>query len=124
MLPAPSPTQQLHPAYAPILAMCQTVLVTAQEAAKHLRYHPHHLHNMRSSKAGPAWLKLGENGAVRYRLSELLAWEIAGHRGALTLERVSLALATVPGMTVEMRQKIDAHLQAVLGANANRAPNV
>jgi hypothetical protein len=112
-----APQNVAHPAFEPILRLCQTVLLTGHEVAKHLRYRPEHVHNLRLRRKGPPWLKLGE-GAIRYRLSELLRFEIAGHRGPWSLERVSLALGTMPGITTEQRQKIEAHLLAVLEPDA------
>lgn len=108
--PAPVP---LHPAYEPVVRLCHGVLLKADEVARHYRYLPQHMHNMRARTKGPPWVKLGE-GAVRYRASELVAWEIHGHRGGWTFERVSLALAAFPGMTVEMRHKLETHLRSVL----------
>lgn len=115
MLPAPRQVV-LNPAYTPLLRVCESVLLTAQEVAKHTRYNLQSIHNMRSRGRGPAWLKFGD-GAVRYRMSEFLSWEITAHRGPLTLERVSLALSTVPGMCPKMREKIEAHLASVLEAS-------
>lgn len=114
MLAAPGKAAQAHAAYEPVLRLCSTVLLRANEVAKHYRYDLQHVHNMRARGKGPPWVKLGGEGAVRYRLSELLAWEIHGQRGAWTFDRVSLALATMPGMTPEMRRKIEAHLRTVL----------
>lgn len=114
MLPAPN-ALTTDPAYAPLLQLCSSVLLTTQELAKHWRYQAEHLHNLRRLQRGPAYIKLGE-GAVRYRLSECLAWEIAGHRGPLTLERVLLAMSTTPGLRSEVLEKISQHLATVLGS--------
>lgn len=105
-------THALHWSYEPIIRMCNSVMLTTEEVAKHWRYHPQSVHNMRRLKCGPAYVKIGSK--VLYRLSEIVRHELLGQRGPLTIERVSLALMTVPGLDPATRQKIDAHLSAVL----------
>lgn len=111
MLPVP---KKLHePEYQPLLSVCTGILLTVQEVAKHFRYQVPHMHNMRNRGRGPSHVKL-EGGAIRYQLSEVLRWQIHGHRGPWTPNRVSLALATMPGLSPEQRDAIMVHLKAVL----------
>lgn len=112
MLPLPKEMTE-HPALRPLVRLCQSVLLTTEEVAKHWRYAPQSVHNMRRLKSGPAYVKIG--GAVRYRLSEIMHHELHGHRGPITLDRVSLALSTMPGPKREMREQIEAHLQKTFG---------
>lgn len=102
----------VHPAYEPLLRACHPLLLKSEEIAKHWRYHVQSVHNMRRLGTGPAYLRIGN--AVRYRLSEIMRHEIAGHSGPLTMGRISLALATLPGLEPEQRRMIEAHLQATL----------
>lgn len=103
----------LDPAYSPFLALTDAVLLTTEEVARHLRYHPQSLHNMRQRNTGPAYVKM-PGGAIRYRHSDILAYELYGHGGGLTLERVAVALATCPGLKPAEREKIEVHLKRVL----------
>lgn len=112
-----------NPAFAPLLALCESVLYTSAELAKHWRYTEQHVHAMRRLESGPAFFKMPTNGGVRYRLSEIMAWEIHGHGGPLTPERLSLAVYTLP-CTLEQRQVIDAHLRGALFPASGVAPTV
>jgi len=103
----------VDPSFAPFLALTESALLKTDELAKHWRYTEQHLHNMRRLRTGPAWLKL-PGGAVRYRLSDILAYELYGHGGGLTLDRVALALATCPGLKPAQREAIEQHLKSVL----------
>lgn len=66
---------EADPAFRAVLALCDEVLITSAELAKHWRMTRQGLHAMRKRGAGPAYIRL-PSGEVRYRLSELLAWEL------------------------------------------------
>lgn len=104
-----------HVAYEPILAMCQGVLFTPAEVGERYRFSVGHLANLR--KAGRAWpfIRLGNSG-IRYRLSELLAAEIRGTSGPLTLERVEQSVAACESVPLEHRAAVVKHLRAAFGA--------
>lgn len=53
-------------------------LLLPQELAARWRMHRGSLANLRSAGTGPAFVKLG--AAVRYRLSDVIAFEDAGRR--------------------------------------------
>lgn len=53
-------------------------LLSSREAAAYTPYDARTLTNMRSAGRGPAFIKM-RNGAVAYRLRDLLAWQ-AEHR--------------------------------------------
>lgn len=112
MLPVPH-NLSVDPSYAPFLRLTDGLLLRTEEVAKHLRYEVQSLHNMRRTRTGPAWVKL-EGGAIRYRHSEIIAFELYGHGGGLTIDRVAVALATCPGLKPVEREKIEAHLKSVL----------
>lgn len=100
-------------AYRPFLDLLEAQFLTTEEVAGRWRYNVQHVHNMRRLKTGPAWVKL-PGGAIRYRVSDVLAYELFGQGGALTMDRVAAALATCPGLAIGARDQIEAHLRSVL----------
>lgn len=103
----------VDPAFRPFLDLIEAQFLTTEEIARRWRFHPQSVHNMRRNGVGPAFVKL-QGGAVRYRVSEVLAHELFGHGGGLTMDRVAAALATCPGLNVAARDKIESHLRSVL----------
>lgn len=101
-----------NPVWQPLLDLCDGVLITPKELAAHWRYDEGSLSNMRRAQRGLPWIKLPSFGAVRYRMADVLAYELAGTSGPITIERIETALATVPGLTYEQRQAVVAHLRA------------
>lgn len=102
-----------NPAYEPFVRVCHSILLRTEEVAKHWRMATQSLHNARRLATAPPSIKIGNQ--VRYRMSEILRIELNGQRGGWTFERVSLALATMPGLSVRDRQEIEQHLLRVLG---------
>ena len=100
-------------AYRPLLQLTDSVMLTSKEVGAHLRYSEEALSLMRRKNEGPAWLKL-PSGAVRYRMSEVLAWELEAQRGPLTLDRVATAILSCAEVPIEYRAAIADHLQKVL----------
>ena len=113
MLPV-SETLRNAAAFRPLLALCDAAFLTSIELAEHWRMSVQHMHNMRRLKAGPPYVKLGGVGAIRYRLSEILAWEIAGQGGMITHERIALALGACPGLSPAEATRIAEHLRVTL----------
>ena len=93
--------------------MLKTVMIDSGDLSSHWCYSENHLSSLRRLHKGPPWVKL-TTGVVRYRLSEVLAAEIAGAGGALTLERVLLAVSACKAVPVEQRGVLIAHLTATL----------
>lgn len=87
-------------------------LLTAAEAADMLRMDVATLANMRARGEGLPWFKL-PSGAVRYRMSEVLAWINTGARG-LTWQRLANALEAYPDMALAQRNELLAHLRNAL----------
>jgi len=112
MLAAPH-NLSVQSAFRPVLDLLEAQFITTEELARHWRYHPQSVHNMRRLGTGPAFVKL-PGGAIRYRTSEVLAHELYGHGGGLTMDRVAAALATCPGLNPIARDKIESHLRSVL----------
>lgn len=104
-----------HEAFAPILAMCRGILLTPAEVGERYGYTEEHLCNLRKAGRGWPFMKL-ETGGIRYRLSELLAAELRGTTGPLTLERVEQAVSACDSVPLEHRAAVQKHLRAVFGA--------
>lgn len=100
-------------AYRPLLQLTDAIMLTSKEVAAHLRYSDEALSLMRRRGKGPAWLKL-PSGGVRYRMSEVLAWELEHERGPLTLDRIALAVLSCASVPIEHRAALNEHLQKVL----------
>jgi hypothetical protein len=95
--------------------MCRGVLLTPAEVGERYRYTDEHLCNLRKAGRGWPFMKL-ETGGIRYRLSELLAAELRGTTGPLTLERVEQAVAACGDVPLDQRAAMQKHLRAVFGA--------
>lgn len=98
-------------AFKPVLDMLRGVLLTPAEVGARYRYSDEHLCNLRKSGRGWPFMKL-ETGGVRYRASDLMAAEIRGTTGPLTLERVNQAIAACTAVPAEHRAALQAHLLA------------
>ena len=113
MLPYPQSVIPKVPAYQPLFDMLETVMIDSATLSSHWSYSENHLCNLRRLNKGPPWVKL-PTGGVRYRLSEVLASEIAGTSAALTLERVLLAVSACTAVPLAQRGVMLAHLEAAL----------
>lgn len=64
----------------PRAAIYDDPLLTIEEVAGRYGYHPQSLRNLRSQGKGPKAVKL-PGGRVRFRASDLLAWELSALEG-------------------------------------------
>lgn len=108
LLPQPR-TVHLNPAYEPLARLLDDVLVTSAVLAQRWRLTEDHLSNWRRAQKGPAFIKL-PSGSVRYRLSDVVAWELGGYQGSLSPDRVELALSTFKELSPELRARIVARI--------------
>lgn len=99
--------------FRPLLALCDEVLLTGKDVATHWRQHAGSIANKRRLKTSPPFVKLGGAGAIRYRLSEILAWEIDGQGGGLSQERIALAIASFPGIEPRLAAALASHVRRV-----------
>ncbi|RUV05563.1 DNA-binding protein [Mesorhizobium sp. M1A.F.Ca.IN.020.06.1.1] len=53
-------------------------LLTTEQVARRYNYHPQSLRNLLAKGKGPKAIKL-PGGRIRYRASDLLAWEISAY---------------------------------------------
>lgn len=111
----PSHKMRVDPTFRPFIDLMEAQYLTTNELAERWRYSAQGVHNMRRNGTGAAYVKL-PGGAIRYRASEIIACELYGHGGGLTMDRVAFALACCPGLKLDAREKIEAHLRGVLCA--------
>ncbi|MBA4130048.1 MAG: hypothetical protein C0519_01340 [Hyphomicrobium sp.] len=99
-------------AYKPLIELIGDYLLKASEVAEHLRYSEQHLANMRraGNKTFMPWIAL-PGGAIRYRMADVVAAQIGGTTGPLTLDRVNLAIATCRDVTPEVKLLMQEHLR-------------
>jgi len=94
----------------PLMNLLDGYLMTAGEVGDHLRYSTERLAHLRKDGAGPPFIKL-PTGGVRYAMSEISAWQLAGETGPLTLDRVALAVAACLTVPAEHRAALIQHLE-------------
>jgi hypothetical protein len=100
-------------AYRPLLDLLDSIMLTPAELGAHWRYSDDHLCNLRRAGKGPPWVRL-PTGAIRYRASDIMAAEIAGTCGGLTLDQVCLAVSACAEVPLEARAALIAHLTRTL----------
>lgn len=98
-------------AYQPVLDVLESVLIAPGALAAHWGYTEEHLCNLRKNSRGLPFIKL-ETGGIRYRVSEVVAAELRGTAGPLTLERVLLAVASCASISIDARAAMQAHVRA------------
>lgn len=106
MLPKPTVTPSV---LAPVLPFLDAVMMTAKEVATHWRMSPEYIANLRRRPGdGPTHVKL-PSGAVRYRLSDVVLFELVGQRG-LSPETAYLAIRSVPDVSDPIKDRMCAAL--------------
>jgi hypothetical protein len=114
MLNKKAPAADKAEAFRPLLNMLSDVLITSDELCRHWRLTPTHICNLRKLKKGAPFIKL-PSGGIRYRVSEILAAEVRGRGGPLTVDCVCLVLAACEELTVEQRAIAQRHVRNALG---------
>ncbi|HRQ25651.1 hypothetical protein [Hyphomicrobium sp.] len=102
------------PRYASVVEALSEVFLTPADLAQRWHVTTAHLGTQRRMRNGPAWVKIGGEGAVRYRLSDILAHERAGAGGPLSIDRLKAAVASLPDFSETQRAKILAHMLSEL----------
>lgn len=92
---------EIDPAFAPVLRLADGLYLTPGELAKHWRISVGHLGLLRRQGKGPRYVLI--NRHVRYRHSDVLAYEFRKSLGPVTPDALALAVATLPAVTPEMR---------------------
>ena len=96
-------------AYRPLMDLLDGSLMTSREVGLHLRYSSEQMSNLRRTTKGPPFFKL-PTSAVRYSAAEVFAWQVGSEVGALTPQRVALAISACDKVPLEHRAAIIAHL--------------
>lgn len=121
-LPVP-PALERAAAYAPLLLLLRDSLIKPKDLAERWGFSHDHLANLRKRRVGPPWIRLPTSsgqakrpmGSIRYRISDIIGAELAGSGGALTLERVALAVAAMDFLTEQERAAVISRLRTALG---------
>lgn len=98
--------------FAPVLDLLNSRYLTPIQLAARWKWTEQHLANLRRAGKGPAFTRLQRS--VRYALSDVLAWELAGASPHVTPDRLALAAASLQGFTPEQREAIARQLSALL----------
>lgn len=99
--------------FQPFFDLLKGGFMTPAQLGERWQYSPDHLSNCRRTGKGVPWLKL-PTGAVRYRTADVVAAEIAGTAGPLTVERVLLAVSACPSVSEADRAKMIEHLRVAM----------
>lgn len=99
--------------YAPLAALLEGHFMTTNELGERWRYSVQTLSNARTDGRGLPFV-LMPTGGVRYRVSEVVAAEIAGTRGPLSVDRVALELSLMPEVPAELARAICDRLRLYL----------
>lgn len=101
--------------YEPLLKVFEDTLMTADEVATRFRYRDDTLCNMRRAGKGPRWIKF-ESGGIRYPSSGVVAYQLAGHAGAIDIVEVELAITAATDVPEAYRLKMLETVRRALGA--------
>ena len=94
-------------------SVLEGVAVPARVLGIRWSYSDQTLSNARTAGKGLPWFET-PTGGIRYRLSEILAAELVGTRGPLSVERVALELEAMPEVTAALKVAIVARLTSAL----------
>lgn len=110
----PTPKNVIHaPLFRPLLNVLDDVLLTADEVAQRFRLTVDTLSNQRRANVGLPFVKF-ETGAVRYRASDVIAYQIHGSAGPVTLNEVELAISAASDVPEHYRVRVLETVRAAL----------
>lgn len=112
MLPVPA---SLPARFKPLADLLEGVMVTPVDLSRRWNLSDQTLSNDRTNGRGLPFVKL-PMGSVRYRVAEILAAELAGTRGPLTVDRVALELSVMPEVSDTLAAAILTRLKQALEA--------
>jgi hypothetical protein len=102
--------------FEPLAALLKGRYKTTSELAERWRYSEQTLRNARANETGLPYVAL-PTGGIRYLEAEIIAAELAGTRGPLSVHRVALELAAMPEVPEALAAAIVARLRIVQGAS-------
>ena len=88
--------------------------ITADQLGKRWNYSVQALSNARSNGSSPLPHWRTPTGGIRYYMRDVLAAELAGSRGPLSLDRVEAELMFMPEVSAELQAAIMTRLRALL----------
>lgn len=112
MLPVPA---NMPERFKPLANLLEGVMVTPRVLARRWDLSEQTLANNRTAGKGVPYVNL-PTGSVRYYAAEILAAELAGARGPLTIDRVALELAAMSEVPETLAAAILDRLRLALGA--------
>lgn len=102
----------------PLADYLRDTLVTPAMLSKRWGYSEDHLANLRRAQKGPPWIRLdtgGSRGGIRYRLSDVIAAELEGTRGRVSLEQVRMTISACSEVPPEGRARLIQLLDTIFG---------
>jgi len=107
-----------HEAYAPVIRLLNDTLLTPKEVAARWRITTTYLCNLRREQRGFPFVRLpfgpAGRGAIRYRLSDVVAAEFIGTGGPVNFEKVLLAVSACRFLSLDDQWLVQRHLRAAL----------
>ena len=100
------------PLYAPLCRLLDDVFVDTVDLAERYGYDKNTLSNLRRRDGGKRsfpYVRL-PGGGIRYPVSGVVAMELQGTYGAMTLDRVKLLLLADPGLSEHQKAALSARL--------------
>ncbi|MFM9851171.1 MAG: hypothetical protein ACKVP3_29090 [Hyphomicrobiaceae bacterium] len=115
----PIPSSVTHECYKPVVDLMRDTLVTPRVLAERWSFSDDYLTNLRRAGRGLPFVRLPlgptrKKGGIRYRLSDIVGVELTGAFGPVTIEQVCIAIASCPGISVEARAAVQAHVRKAL----------
>ena len=113
MLP-PVKKPELAGKFAHITRLLSDYAVTPAQLGERWGYSVSRLSNARGTEQSPIPYWITPTGGIRYWMREVLAAELAGARGPLSLDRVETELLQMPEVSDDLSAAIMARLRAVM----------
>lgn len=98
-------------AFQSVLDLLESVLIYPKDLASHWGYTEEHLCTLRRKGLGIPFIRLA-TGGIRYRASDIIGSELKGTEGPITLDRVLLAVAACPNLSLGQRADMQNYLRA------------
>jgi hypothetical protein len=103
----------------PVLTLLSDALVRSRNLCVRWRLTSSHLANSRRVSRGPPVIRLalgGKRPPIRYRVSDIVAAELFGVSGAVSLDLALIAIAACADLPLDTRAALQEHLRSTLGA--------
>lgn len=115
----PVPPNIDRPAFAPLVALLRDTLIKPSDLIRRWGQSADHLSSCRRRGVGIPFIRLPGvkpgKGSIRYRLSDVIAAELQGMSGPLSLERVCLVVAGLTELSEVQRAAVVSALRRAFG---------